>query len=414
MRILFVTQCYSPAVGGTESYVQHVAEELARGYGDVVTVFSTDGYSVEGFSDPDARRMPLGRGTIGGVEVQRFAVARRASRLLRWPQAVAYRLHAPWNDRLRAMYQGPVVPGLRDAIRRTPADIVSASSFPLLHMYTALSAARASGRPCVLHGAVHPEDQWGFDRAMIGEAVRRAQAYVGNTEYEARWVAEQGVPPARIHVAPPGVEAAVFEKPSADEARALLGLRPAPVVGFIGQLGGHKGVDTLLEAMRVVWTGQPAAQLLIAGARTQFSRWLERALAYLPPAQRAQVVLRYDFAEAEKPVLYNAIDLLASPSGYESFGITFLEAWAAGKPVIGCRRGAVPSVVADGEDGILVGYRDVGQLAEAILLLLNRQDTARRMGDTGRKKVRERYTWRRTAEAYRHALEAAARTREVQ
>ena len=45
-----------------------------------------------------------------------------------------------------------------------------------------------------------------------------------------------------------------------------------------------------------------------------------------------------------------ALDVFAYPSGYESFGIAFVEAWAAGKPVVGCLRGAVPSLVSDGAD----------------------------------------------------------------
>ena len=48
----------------------------------------------------------------------------------------------------------------------------------------------------------------------------------------------------------------------------------------------------------------------------------------------------------DRPMIYRAIcDVFAYPSRYESFGIAFAEAWAAGKPVVGCKAGAVSSVV---------------------------------------------------------------------
>lgn len=404
MRILFVVQCYSPAMGGTERFIQGVAEELVRRHKDEVTVFTTNCYSVEGFSELNARHMRVGTEVVAGVTVRRFPVLGLASWVLRMPQAVAYRLRLPLNDWLRTLYQGPITPGLAAAIHTHPADVVAASSFPLLHMFVALQAAHARGVPCVLHGSVHPEDDWGFDRRMISSSIRQAEAYIANTHFEAGWAAAHGACPERVAVVPPGVEAGLYSGVSGEEAKARLGLGAGPVVGFIGQLGGHKGVDTLLGAMQQVWAQRPETGLLIAGSRTRFVQVLERAVSDLPERFSHKTLIRYDFEESAKPLLYGAIDLLASPSGFESFGITFLEAWASGKPVIACRRGAVPEVVQDRRDGILVEYQDPRGLAEAILLLLNRPDLARQMGDTGRTKVRNSYTWARTTQAYRQVL----------
>jgi glycosyltransferase involved in cell wall biosynthesis len=407
MRILFVVQCYYPAWGGTERYIQRIAEELTARYADEVTVFTTNGYGVEGFSDPNARQMPVRTEVVGGVTIRRFAVLRRASWLLRLPQGAAYRLRLPYNDWLRTLYQGPVIPGLARAIRAHRGDVVAASSFPLWHMFVAQRAVHGCAIPCVLHGCVHPEDAWGFDRHMIFSSLRRAEAYIANTHFEAAWAVDHGALRERVAVVAPGVEAEPYASVAGEEAKEQLGLAKGPVVGFIGQLGGHKGVDTLLAAMLLVWAKRPETGLLIAGSRTGFARALEREVAALPEKFRRQTRICCDFEENAKAYLYGAIDLLASPSGYESFGITFLEAWASGKPVIACRRGAVPEVVRDGKDGILVEYRDAPQLAQAILLLLNRPDLARQMGDTGRSKVRSMYTWARAAQAYRQVLDQA-------
>jgi glycosyltransferase involved in cell wall biosynthesis len=90
--------------------------------------------------------------------------------------------------------------------------------------------------------------------------------------------------------------------------------------------------------------------------------------------------------------LLSAYDVFASPSGHESFGITFVEAWACGKPVIGTRVGAIPSVIDEGHDGLLVPYGDPHALANAILALLSDPPRGQEMGEARRQKVLAHYT----------------------
>jgi glycosyltransferase involved in cell wall biosynthesis len=401
MKILHVTQGYHPAIGGTEWLVQRVSEELVAQFGDEVTVFTTDCYSGEAFFTPSLPRMPAGWEELNGVRVRRFSVNSRASRLLRFPQAIAYNLGLPGNQYLRALAGGPIIPGLEEAIRDHPADLIAASSFPLLHMFATLRAARATRRPCVLHGGLHPQDSWGFDRPMIYRAIQEASHYIANTEYEARYVIERGASPQKVTTVGVGVDLEPFEGTSKAQAKASLGLEGKPVVGFIGQIGAFKGVDTVLKAMSEVWRVHPEARLLIAGARTLFSRELERMIALLPETEQQKVLLRYNFSQEEKACLFSAVDVFAYPSGFESFGIAFLEAWACREPVIGCRRGAIPWVVQAGRDGLLVEFRNEFMLAEAIILLLANPRWAGALGEAGYRKVQDRYNWPEIARRFR-------------
>jgi len=411
MRILHVTQGYAPAIGGTEWLIQRVSEELVRQYGDEVTVFTTNCYSGEAFFTPRLPRMPAGWQEINGVRVRRFPVHSHASAWLRWPQRLAYGLNLPGNQRLRALYGGPLISGLQQAIEKQPADIVAASSFPLLHMFAALSGAHGSGRPAVLHGGLHPDDPWGFDRPMIYEAARAADGYIANTQFEADYVLQRGMARDRITTIGTGVDYECFDRASREAARARLGLSEAPVVGFIGQMGQHKGVDTLLRAMPLVWQARPEAQLLIAGARTLYGEYVERAVRAWPEAYRRQTRLVFNFAEPEKYELFKALDVLAYPSGYESFGIAFLEAWACGIPVIGCWRGAIPWVIEPGRDGLLVEFRNFRMLAEAILLLLANPAWAGRLGARGRRKTETQYNWPEIARRFRAVYVEAVQRR---
>jgi glycosyltransferase involved in cell wall biosynthesis len=410
---LYITQGYHPAIGGTEWLVQRVSEELVCQFGDDVTVFTTNCYNGEGFFTPSAPRMPVGWDEINGVKVRRFPVSSRVSRLLRFPSSVAYNLGLPGNQYLRTWASGPIIPGLMKAIQEYPADVIMASSFPLIHMFTALRAARNSQRPCVFCGGLHPLDTWGFQRPMIYQSIRDASHYIAYTDYEAQYVIQHGASPERVTSIGVGVDVEPFENVPKSEAKARLGLTGKPVIGFVGQLGAFKGVDTLVKAMPIVWSVFPEVYLLIAGARTLFSDQLEKMISQMPENHRQKVILRYNFSEDEKPWLFSAVDIFAYPSGYESFGIAFLEAWSCDVPVIGCRRGAIPWVVHAGRDGLLVEFRKEKMLAEAIILLLENPGWAQELGETGHRKVLALYTWPHIARRFREVYLEQVKTHHV-
>jgi len=282
VRVLHVTQGYFPTIGGTEKMVQEIAEHLVQRYGDEVSVFTTNCYNGEGFWNPRVPRFAAGCEEIRSVRVRRFPVLTRLSALLVRPQRYAYRHRLPFNQTLRALSQGPIVPGLERAIRRWSGDLVVGASFPLLHMFGALRAAHGTGRPCVLIGALHPEDHWGYGRGMIYRAIRAADAYIALTDYEASWVISQGADPRRVRVVGLGVDLTAHQGVTSADAKRRYDLGDAPVVGFVGQLGGHKGVDTLLRAMPAVWRDLPQTRLLLAGARTLFAEEIQRQLRSPP------------------------------------------------------------------------------------------------------------------------------------
>lgn len=409
LRILHVVQGYTPAVGGTERVVQRLSEELVRGHGDAVTVFTTDAYSAEAFPRPSLPRMPAGWETRNGVRVRRFPVWRLPGALLNVVQNAAFRWDLPYNEHLRTWYGGPIILRLAAAIRRFPADVVAASSFPLLHMYDALRGAHRSGKPCVLIGGLHPDDRWGFDRSRIHRAIADCERYVAYTGFEAGRVVERGARPERVDVIGLGVDAEPFLAIDPADAKRRLGLLGGRVIGFVGQLGVHKGVDTLLEAMPAIWQRCPDVKLVVAGAHTVFASQLEARIAAWPPELRPRVRLMQDFTEAEKPALFAALDVFALPSAFESFGISYLEAWAAGKPVIGCDIGAVSCVIDRDRDGLLVPYRRPDELAAAALQLLENPEQARAMGAAGRRKVLRDHTWPRVAARFRTSYLQAMR-----
>ena len=198
-----------------------------------------------------------------------------------------------------------------------------------------------------------------------------------------------------------GVDPQPFQNISVEDAKRRYGLEGKKVVGFIGQIGGHKGVDTLIKAMPQVWEQCADTYVLIAGSRTLFCDNLEKMISEWPEEFQKKIILHYNFGIEEKPWLFSAVDIFVYPSGFESFGISFLEAWAASKPVIGYRVGAIPWVVQAGLDGFLIEYQNPAMLSEAISILLKNPTLAHEMGEVGQRKVISQYTWPKVAANFR-------------
>ncbi len=402
MNILHAVQGYTPAIGGTEFLIQNVSEKLVSRHGDRVTVFTTAArYNCEVFTNPFIRQLRPGIETINGVTVRRFRVFNWLGPFLFFVQAAACKLNLPRNDRLRALYSGPIVFDMAREMARFPADVMAASSFPLLHMHYTVAAKKKSGVPVVLIGGLHPQEPWAFDQQIIFEAIHQADACIAYTGYERDYLLGKGIEAEKIHVIGVGVEPVAFAHADGGRIRQRYGLGDDPVVAFIGQHAGHKGIDTLILAMPAVWREFPSARLLIAGNPTRFTAVIRWRISELPPEYRQRVVMIDNFPESDKPDLFDACDVFAYPSGFESFGIAYLEAWIRARPVIGCRAGAVPSVIDEGQDGLLARYEDTDELARAIIILLQNPALRHDMGQRGREKTLSRYTWDMVSDRFR-------------
>lgn len=401
MRILHVVQGYTPAIGGTERLIQKVSEKLVERHGDDVTVFTTTAYNCELFWRRDQPQLPVGVERINGVTVRRFPVFNRFNRLRYLAAGFTYKYGLPYNDWFRAFYNGPLIPGMTKEIREFGADIIAGSSFPLLHMHYMQRAGRQASIPVVFYGGIHTADTFGFERPMIYKAIKQVDGYVAYTSFERDYLIGRGIPAEKISITGVGVDPEPFVDANDQRIRQKYAWGEAPVIGFIGQQVPHKGIDMIMAAMSAIWEENPQTCLLIAGAETTYSAVIADWVAHLTSEQKNRVAIINNFSESEKPAIFAACDMVLYPSGHESFGIVFLEAWASGVPVVGARIGAIPTVIDEGVDGLLITHRDTGELIAAMRTLLNQPDLRMRMGMAGHKKVLQRYTWDIVADKFR-------------
>ena len=112
-----------------------------------------------------------------------------------------------------------------------------------------------------------------------------------------------------------------------------------------------------------------------------------------------RVVLTGFIPPADMPRAYLLGDLFVGPSQIEEgLGLVFLEAAAAGLPIIATRRGGIPEVVQDGVNGLLLRQKDDdAELAEQIIGLLSDAPLRQRLGRQGRGWVEANFSWEKIA-----------------
>jgi glycosyltransferase involved in cell wall biosynthesis len=170
-----------------------------------------------------------------------------------------------------------------------------------------------------------------------------------------------------------------------------------PVVGTFAHLSPKKGYRELVQAAALVLNCLPRAQFWCFGDGPLRGE-LEQTARELGIANRFKLFgFRRNVAD-----LMQAIDVMCLPSHREPFGLVYVEAALAEKPVIACRAGGAPEVIAHGETGLLIpppsevadpANTQITALADAIFTFLDNRATAAAMGRRGRESALARFEW---------------------
>lgn len=216
-------------------------------------------------------------------------------------------------------------------------------------------------------------------------------------------------PDARLVRLVPGVDPSVFRPASEGSA---LDASAAPVVLCVARLVPRKGQDVLIRALPAVRRAVPGTTLVLVGRGPDENRLrgLARRLA-----EPGSVVFTGGLDHAGTAVHYAGADVFAMPCRTrrlgleaEGLGIVFLEAAAAGLPVVAGRSGGAPDTVLDGVTGTVVDGRSPAEVAAALTRLLLAPPAERaRMGAAGRRWVEEHWTWEASARRLTELLDPA-------
>jgi len=179
-----------------------------------------------------------------------------------------------------------------------------------------------------------------------------------------------------------------FREEDRHAVRAELGIRPdAKVIGIIGRLQIGKGYLEFLQMARRVKGAHPDARFLIVGPATRGeTKEAGLILGKIREWDLQDCVIRTGF-RADIPRVLSAMDLFVFPSHAEAFGLVLIEAMAVGLPIVSSSCDGVLDIVHHGETGWLVPPRDVTQLTEAVLALLQDEQKRKAFGEAGRRRA---------------------------
>ncbi|HPX36225.1 MAG TPA: glycosyltransferase family 4 protein [Mycobacterium sp.] len=362
-RILLVTNDFPPRRGGIQSYLEQFVRRLAEAGEHDLTVYAPKWKGAEDYD----RAAP-------------FRVVRHPGTLM---------LPEPGVDRR-----------MRDLIRDGGIETVwfgAAAPLALL-----APRARSAGAQRVLASTHGHEVGW----SMLPGARSALRRIGDNTDvitYVSRYTrgrfASAFGPRASLEYLPSGVDTDRFRPDPAARAvlreRYRLGGRPTVVC--VSRLVPRKGQDMLIKAWPQIRRRVTDAALVIVGSGP-YEQDLHRLAG--DSGVRSDVVFTGAVPTAELPAHYAMADVFAMPCrtrggglDVEGLGIVFLEASAAGVPVVAGDSGGAPETVIDRETGRVVDGRDVDELAEVISELLGDPEAAQRMGQAGRQWVARDWNW---------------------
>ena len=165
------------------------------------------------------------------------------------------------------------------------------------------------------------------------------------------------------------------------------------IIGNAGRLSEEKGQHYLIDLAKILKSHGYKFKILIVGK----GKMENKLKKYSQSQGVADNVILLGFIENIRS--FNiTIDVFVLTSLYEGFGYVLVESMANRKPVVAFDIGSTAEIIENGKTGFLVEKGNVEQLAEKLELLINDQKLRETMGESGRKRVEEVFTFEKTIE----------------
>lgn len=370
-KVLILTTSYAPLIGGSELAVEHIARELPQYEFDVVTA--------------------------------RFSFANPAYEFVN--NVSIYRVGGPWvlgKLGLPKLFLPLVLFWKAWQLSRR-------NHYKIIHAYQASQAAGAAWLLKLLYPRTHfiltiqegknLDNQNFIMRWFRRLLVRAADHITVISRYLQNYVLSIN-PKARISLVPNGVDWENLSTPvPSDQVAALkqkLGIKVSErVIITIGRLVSKNGVAELIRGFALL-SNHDTKLVLVGGQSLGGSDNVSEAYLHKMTSElgiTSRVIFTGEISHARIGDFLSIADVFIRPSQSEGFGSAFLEAMAAGVPVIGTNVGGIPDFLTDGQTGVVCRREDPTDIARAIDRILSDSPLRATIVNNARQLVKDKYDW---------------------
>jgi phosphatidylinositol alpha-1,6-mannosyltransferase len=379
-RILVLTDSFLPHSGGSREYYNNIYRNLVDLGDSEVTILT--------------KKMP------GWEEFDRLA-SKEFFRIKRRYKPLASLKYQELPKGL-----GPFLDATWHALRYSPSIVHVGDLYP--PGVIAMTLKKIFGLPYVAycHGEeVTQTENYRYQPRVRNQIYRCADAVVANSEFARQNLLRLGVQERRIYKITPGVDCARFRPiPPSKELVDSYKLKDKIVILTVARLIPRKGHKIALEAFAKISKEIPDAHYLIVGTGPEEPRLYKIVQDF---ELNDRVTFAGHVAAEQLPAIYGLCDLMLMPNrqdeggDVEGFGMVFLEANAAGKPVIGGRTGGTVEAIINEVTGFLVDPNNPDEVAGILRRLLLDRLLRIKVGEAGAKRARTDFSWKTRADVLR-------------
>ena len=357
-----------------------------------------------------------------GVEYRRVSVS--GSKLCNGAAKVGSKLFSSFRYLNSRLYYLPYALRVALDLQQQQCNIVHVHNFS---QFVPIIRAFNPKIGIVLH--MHCEWVTQFKPAVIGPRLKQTDLIVGCSDYITNKIKAQFPPAAaRCQTVYNGVDTDQFaeaqERVRQRSLQTISAAQSSSSLLFVGRVSPEKGLHTLVNAFCQIVAQFPTAQLFIVGSKRQISsefivdlsddplvqnlaiydevNYLETLKAQLPSEIAHRVIFTGQISHLLLQDYFQRADVLINPSVSEAFGMSLVEAMATGTPTIGTAVGGMPEIVRHGETGYVVPPEQPDKMAGAIARLLSDKLLREQMGEAGRTRTVEMFSWQAIATSLLH------------
>lgn len=301
---------------------------------------------------------------------------------------------------------GPYLGDLLENLLKKPElnyDLIHTTFFPYFNCIISLIIGISINKPVICTPFFHFSNPRYMDLRLI-EVLKKFDLLIACTNLEKKFLIEKcKIQPEKIRVIPMGVDYEKFKSVNKSPLEYnyfkhkffIKREQKYKLILFCGYKNYEKGALSILKSIPYIINKIKKVYFVFIGPSTLA---FNQELSKIHKLENARI-LNFTpdnltgYFDKKKMAAFKEADIYLMPSRSDAFGISFLEAWSAGKPVIGARIGATPEVIRENVDGLLVEFDNPEDIAQKVINLLKNKRLRKKFGLAGQLKVSQKYTW---------------------